>query len=96
MFCQHSASSAVLAPKPLAAAERVISYLFADSGRGLPNRTRLNAGPWTRPLSSGRLTFADTEVEFRFSAPQLVPPPWAIPPKGACHADITTSAIAAP
>jgi hypothetical protein len=45
MFCQHSASSAVLAPKPLAAADRVISYLFADSGRGLQNRTRLNAGP---------------------------------------------------
>jgi hypothetical protein len=48
MFCQHSASSAVLAPKPLAAADRVISYLFADSGRGLPNRTRLNAGPLDR------------------------------------------------
>jgi hypothetical protein len=45
MFCQHSASPAVLAPKPLAAADRVISYLFADSGLRLLNRTRLNAGP---------------------------------------------------
>jgi hypothetical protein len=93
MFSQHLASPAVITPKPSAAADRVISYLLADSGLGLLNRIRLNVAPWTRPLRSGRLTFADTEAEFRFSAPYLVPPPWAIPPKGPCHADITTSAI---
>jgi hypothetical protein len=93
MFSQLSASPAVITPKPLAAADRVISYLCADSGLGVLNRIRLNVGPWTRPLRSGRLTFADTELEFRFSALQLVPPPLAIPQKEACHADITTNAI---
>jgi len=83
----------VITYKPLAAADRVISYPFADSGLGLLSRTRLSAGPWTRPFRSDRLTFAETEAEYRFSTPQLVPPPWAIPPKEACHADITTSAI---
>ena len=72
MFSQHLASPAVTTVKPPAAADRVISYLFADSGLGLPNRIRLNVAPWT---------------------PHLVPPPWAISPKGPCHADLTTSAI---
>jgi hypothetical protein len=31
MFCQHSASPAVITPRTLAAADRVISYPFADS-----------------------------------------------------------------
>ena len=38
MFSQRSASPAVITLKPLAAADRVISYLFADSGLGLLNR----------------------------------------------------------
>jgi hypothetical protein len=61
MFSLHLASPAVITPKPPAAADRVISYLFADSGLGLLNRIRLNVAPWTRPLRSVRLTFADTK-----------------------------------
>jgi len=53
MFSQHLASPAVITPKPPAAADRVISHLFADSGLGLLNRSRLNVAPWTRPLRSG-------------------------------------------
>jgi hypothetical protein len=37
----------------------------------------------------GPLVSADAEAQFRFSVPQSLPPPWAIPPKGACHADTT-------
>jgi hypothetical protein len=69
MFSQHLASPAVITPKPPATADRVISYLFADSGLGLLNRIRLNVAPWTRPLRSGRLTFADTITTSAVVAP---------------------------
>lgn len=45
MFSLHLTSPAVITPKPPAAADRVISYLLADSGLGLLNRIRLNVAP---------------------------------------------------
>lgn len=72
------------------AADRVISYLFADSSLGLLNRTPAQRRTPDAAICGGRLVSADAEAEFRFSVPQSLPPLWAIPPEGACHADITT------